>query len=232
MATVVLTGVGSPEQLGETVARTFAERGVHPVLVGHRDEQVNARVNDLQGAGFSARGFACDLADASAVAALASTIAAEYPEGIDALVHMAGGFAMSGPVAASALDVWERQISINLTTAFLTSRALVPQLRRAKGAIVFMASASALPGGSIAEMSAYVVAKSGVLALMRAIAAEERQHGVRANAVAPGAIRTASNVAAMGEKLRYVERQQVADVIAYLCSPEASAITGQVVALT
>ncbi len=232
MATVVLTGVGSPGQLGETVARTFAERGVDPILVGHRDVEIRARVDELQGAGFAARGFACDLADSDAVASLASSIARECPNGLDALVHMAGGFAMSGPVAESAIDVWERQISINLTTAFFTTRALLPQLRRAKGAIVLMASASALPGGSVAEMSAYAVAKSGVLALMRAIAAEERKHGVRANAVAPAAIRTASNVAAMGDKLRYVERQQVADVISYLCSPEASAVTGQVVALT
>lgn len=232
MTTVVLTGVGSPGQLGEVVARTFAERGFDPILIGHRQEQVAARVDELQGAGFAARGFSCDLADAEAVAALSMTLERECEGGIHALVHMAGGFATSGPVAESATDVWERQISINLTTAYLTTRGLLPLLRKTRGAVVLMASATALPGASVAGVSAYAVAKSGVLTLMHAIASEERKHGVRANAVAPGAIRTAANVAAMGEEVRYVERQEVADVIAYLCSPEASAVTGQVVALT
>jgi NAD(P)-dependent dehydrogenase (short-subunit alcohol dehydrogenase family) len=84
----------------------------------------------------------------------------------------------------------------------------------------------------VANISAYAVAKSGVVTLMRAVAQEERDTGVRANALAPTSIRTATNVAAMGEKVRYVERDEVAAAVAYLCSDEASAITGQVIALS
>ncbi len=82
-------------------------------------------------------------------------------------------------------------------------------------------------------MSAYAVAKTGVVTLMRAIAAEERKakSGVRCNALAPTSIRTATNIAAMGDDAHYVEREEVADVVTYLCSPAASAITGAVVPL-
>jgi NAD(P)-dependent dehydrogenase (short-subunit alcohol dehydrogenase family) len=144
---------------------------------------------------------------------------------------MAGGFAMSGPVANSSLEVWNRQIAINLTTAYLTAHAFLPFVRAARGSIVFFASPAALPGGQAAEMSAYAAAKSGVVALMRAIAAEERAHGVRANAIAPAAIRTTTNVQSMGTGARFVEREQVASLVTFLCSEQASAISGTVVPL-
>jgi NAD(P)-dependent dehydrogenase (short-subunit alcohol dehydrogenase family) len=64
---------------------------------------------------------------------------------------------------------------------------------------------------------------------MRAIAAEERPNGVRANAVAPSSIRTATNVREMGDKAKYVEREQVADVVLFLCSARASAVSGLLV---
>jgi NAD(P)-dependent dehydrogenase (short-subunit alcohol dehydrogenase family) len=142
---------------------------------------------------------------------------------------MAGGFAASGPVAESSLDVWHRQISINLTTAYVVARAFLPFLRAGRGSLVFFASAASLPGASGEGVSAYAVAKGGVVTLMRAIAAEERACGVRANAVAPTAIRTAANERAMGDTVHYVDREQVADVVTFLCSDQASAISGALV---
>jgi len=67
---------------------------------------------------------------------------------------------------------------------------------------------------------------------MRAVAQEERDNGVRANALAPTSIRTATNVKAMGDKVRYVERDEVAQAVVYLCSEDASAISGQLIALS
>src|SRR5437764_6077939 len=145
---------------------------------------------------------------------------------------MAGGCAMSGPVAESDPDAWTRQLTINLTTAYLTSRAFMPQLRAGRGTIVFFASQAALPGASVANKAAYAAAKSGVIALMRSIAAEERKNGVRANAVAPTTIRTAVNVSAMGDEVRYVEREDVAALVAFLCSDRAGAVSGSVIPLT
>jgi 3-oxoacyl-[acyl-carrier protein] reductase len=106
-------------------------------------------------------------------------------------------------------------------------------LRAEQGSLVFFASEAALPGASAANRSAYAIAKTGVVTLMRAIAAEEQKAGtgVRANAVAPTSIRTAANVNAMGENVRYVEREEVAAVVTFLCSPTASAINGAVIPL-
>jgi NAD(P)-dependent dehydrogenase (short-subunit alcohol dehydrogenase family) len=145
---------------------------------------------------------------------------------------MAGGFAMSGPVADSWLEVWNRQISINLTTAYLTTRAFLPSLRVGKGAIVLFASEAALPGKTGTNRAAYAAAKTGVVALMQSIAAEERKQGVRANAVAPASIRTAANIAAMGADVHYVEREEVAEAVVFLCSSAASAVNGVLLPLT
>jgi NAD(P)-dependent dehydrogenase (short-subunit alcohol dehydrogenase family) len=138
---------------------------------------------------------------------------------------------MSGPVGESDLAVWNSQLAVNLTTAYVTSRGFMPMLRAGGGSLVFFASEKALPGASIAGASAYAVAKSGVVVLMRAIAAEERANGVRANAVAPTSVRTAANVAAMGAEADYVELDAVAKAVSFLCSPAAGAITGQVIRL-
>jgi NAD(P)-dependent dehydrogenase (short-subunit alcohol dehydrogenase family) len=144
---------------------------------------------------------------------------------------MAGGFGMTGPLDASDPAEWHKQIAISLTTAYVATRAFLPALRRTKGAIVYFASAAALPGGSVAGMAAYAAAKSGVLALMRAVAQAEGKAGVRANAVAPTAIRTAANEQSMGTDARYVEREEVAATVGWLCSAAASAVTGQVIRL-
>jgi 3-oxoacyl-[acyl-carrier protein] reductase len=233
-STVLLTGVGAEGQVGEVVAKAFADLDASLVLVDRTAENVQARADALANGGARVRAYACDLTDANAVAALAAQVRTNHGEKLRALVHMAGGFAMSGPVADSVVDVWQRQIAINLTTAYLTARAFLPLLRADGGSLVFFASEAALPGASAANRAAYAVAKSGVVTLMRAIAAEEQKagSGVRANAVAPTSIRTAANVNAMGSDVRYVEREEVAATVTYLCSPRASAVTGAVIPLS
>jgi 3-oxoacyl-[acyl-carrier protein] reductase len=231
-STVVLTGVGAKGQVGEVVSRAFAELGASLVLVDRTTTNVDERAAELTANGHSARGYACDLTDADAVASLVDEVRRNHGDRIHALVHMAGGFAMSGPVAESSLDVWQRQIAINLTTAYLTTRAFLPMLRAGNGSIVLFASEAAIPGSTGANRSAYAVAKSGVVTLMRSIANEERKNGVRANAVAPTSIRTAANVAAMGDGVRFVEREEVAAVVTFLCSDAASAISGELLPLT
>jgi NAD(P)-dependent dehydrogenase (short-subunit alcohol dehydrogenase family) len=230
-STVLITGIGADGQVGEVVASAFATLGASLVLVDRRPERVEARAAALSRDGRTARGYPCDLTDTAAVAALAERVRHDHGGALHALVHMAGGFAMSGPVADSADDVWNRQLAINLRTAYVTARAFLPLLRQGRGSIVFFASQAALPGASVAGMAAYAAAKSGVVALTRAIAAEERESGVRANAVAPATIRTAANVNAMGADARFVERAQVADAVVFLCSPRASAISGVVLPL-
>jgi 3-oxoacyl-[acyl-carrier protein] reductase len=190
-----------------------------------------ARALPLREGGAKATGYATDLADTAATEALASAVAAAHGPRVDALVLLAGGYAASGPVGTSAPDEWQHQFRINVTTAYTTTRAFLPGLRASRGAIVYVSSAAALPGRSVANISAYAAAKGAVLALMRAVAAEERGHGVRANAIAPTSIRTRTNLESMGNAVRYVEREDVAGAVCFLCSDAARAISGQVIEL-
>lgn len=226
---VVLTGVGRPGQVGEAVALAFAQRGARLVLVDRQADQVRARADALAAQGHQASAFAADLTDPDAVASLAASVSEATRGHVHALVHLAGGFSMSGPVAESDPAEWTRLFAINGTTTYLVARAHLPLLRAAHGSIVCFASEAVLPGAPAAGRAAYVAAKGAVVALVRAIAEEERAHGVRANAVAPTTIRTADNVAALGEQTAMVAREAVADVVCWLASDAASAVSGQLV---
>ena len=228
---IVLTGVGREGQVGEAVARGFAERGAMVVLVDRQQTEVSQRAAALKAAGFRAWGFAADLTDPQQVDEVARRTAAAHGGQVDYLVNAAGGFAASGRVADSDIALFQRQIAVNLTTAYLATRAFLPLVRAAKGALLYFASEAALQDGRAAGISAYAAAKAGVLALMRAVAQEERESGVRANALAPGAIRTTANVQASGDAGPFVEREDIVQAVLYLCSPKARAVTGQVIRL-
>jgi NAD(P)-dependent dehydrogenase (short-subunit alcohol dehydrogenase family) len=229
---VLLTGVGREGQVGEVVARVFAERGATVLLVDRQADQARARARALVDQGHRASAYGCDLTNADDVGELAARVRGDHGDRLDALVNMAGGFASSGTVAEGVVDVWHRMLAINLTTAYLSTRAFLPLVRAGRGAIVYFASEAALPGSRIAGTAPYAAAKTGVVALMQAVAQEERANGVRSNALAPGAIRTAANMESMGADKRYVEREDVASAVGWLCSEEARAVTGQVIRLS
>jgi 3-oxoacyl-[acyl-carrier protein] reductase len=228
---VVLTGVGREGQVGEAVARAFAERGARVYLVDRMESEARARSDALNAAGLRSAALSADLSDPAAVEALAARVREATSGRVHALVHLAGGFAASGPVADSDPAAWTRQITINFTTAYLTARAFLPLLRPTKGAMVFFGSEAALPGARVAGIAAYAAAKGAVLTLVQAIAQEERDNGVRANALAPKAIRTEANLSTMGDKTRYVEREDVAAAVSWLCSDASRAVSGQVIRL-
>ena len=227
----LITGVGARGQVGEAVAETLGRRGDTVLIVARTAADADARARELSAAG-RVFGYACDLASEPMVAELAERIRREHGERLDALVNLAGGFAASGPVAASDVATVDRLMAINFRTAFLATRAFLPMVRAARGAIVYFASDTVIEGTYTRGVSAYVAAKSAVVALMRSVADEAVADGVRANALAPSAIRTATNEAGMAAGARFVEREDVAAAVAFLCSPDASAVTGQVVRLS
>ena len=228
---VVLAGVGRPGQVGEAVAQAFAERGARLVLVDRKLDQARARADALVAQGHHASALAADLTDVSAVASLADAVRSATSGQVHALIHLAGGFSMSGPVADSDPGEWTRLFAINGTTAYLVARAFLPMLRAARGSIVCFASEAVLPGAHARHRVAYTAAKSAVVALVHAIAEEERPNDVRANAVAPSTIRTSDNIAAMGDQAAMVSREAVADVVCWLCSDAARLVTGQLIAV-
>jgi len=227
----LITGVGAKGQVGEIVAEALARRGDTVLLVSRSEDEVRARAADLTSAKLTAYGYACDLSDAASVSRLADRVRADHGGTLDALVNLAGGFAISGPVAESDPASFQKMFQINVTTAYLATRAFLPFVQKARGSIVFFASEAALEGSRTGKTSAYAAAKTAVVGFMRSVADENRDKGVRANALAPGSIRTASNEAAMGSDIRYVEREEVAAAVAFLCSDAARAVSGQVIRL-
>lgn len=232
---IVITGVGRAGQVGEAVALAFAQRGATLALLDVQPAEVEARAEWLTQQGFSATAHVANLADADAAEAAAVQVIrqthTQFGGRVHAVICAAGGFGMTGPISEADPAAWSKQFMINLETAFGATRAFLPAVRAAKGSFVYFGSVAALPGGSPKGMAAYAAAKSGVLTLMRAVASEEKPNGVRANAVAPTAVRTAANVADMGDTTEYVERESVADVIAFLASPLARNVSGQVITL-
>ena len=230
MRYALLTGVGRPGQVGEAVASRLAADGYSLFLVDRDAAAVEARAAEIRVNGGSAQSFAADLSSEDAVAQLFGKIGRSAGR-LDAFVHLAGGFAVTGPLADTQVAEWEKQLTINLRTAFLAVRGAIPLLRASRGSAVFFSSESALGGAKLSRIAAYAVAKSGLLTLALAAAQEEAGSGVRVNVVAPAAIRTASNAVDM-PNARFVEREDVAATVAWLCSSEAMAVTGQVLRLT
>ena len=230
-STVILTGVGKRGQVGETVAAAFAATGANLVLIARDSDGVRERAADVARQAPAVHPFSCDLTNPDQTDAVAKQVGELAPSGISAVVHMAGGYIDGAPVADTEPASWHKLFAINLTTAFIATRAFLPLVRRARGAMVYFASAAALPGASVSKMSAYASAKGGVITLMRAVAGEERANGVRANALAPQAIRTESNLSSMGADQKYVERETVAAWVLWLCSKTAGPVSGQVIRL-
>lgn len=226
---VAITGVGRAGQVGEAIATHFAGLGWRLVLLDRDATELSARAEALRAGGARVLAQPVDLTDEAAVVAAAEATRAQFGPAVHALVCAAGGFAMSGPVADASLEILHKQLAISLVTATVASKAFLPLLREGRGGLVYFASAAVLDGGRVAGMSAYAAAKAGVLALMRAVAQEEAAHGVRVNAVAPTAIRTAANVSAMGDGVAYVERETVAQAVHWLATTPS--VSGQVLRL-
>lgn len=231
MRYALLTGVGRQGQVGEAVAARLGADGFALILVDRDAPNVEARAADLRAKGVSAHAYVADLSAEESVGEFFAAVRRDHGDSLSAVVHLAGGFAVTGPVAETKVADWEKQLTINLRTAFLVSRESIPMLRKSRGSLVFFSSESALSGAKLARVSAYGVAKTGVLSLAVAISQEEAVSGVRANVLAPAAIRTAANMSDMGADSRFVEREDVAATVSWLCSDSAAAITGQVLRL-
>jgi len=162
---------------------------------------------------------------AVALAAFVTDVLVRH-KGLDVLVNTVGGFA-GGDLASTSLAEWRRMIDLNLTSAVIGCRAVLPAMRAARrGRIVNVSSRAVVApaGGFIA----YTVGKSAVIALTQALAQEERPHGIAVNAVLPSTMDTPANRRAMPDADRsgWVSTEAVADVIAYLASDRVGAVSG------
>jgi NAD(P)-dependent dehydrogenase (short-subunit alcohol dehydrogenase family) len=227
--TVLVTGVARAGQIGHAVAHAFGKAGARLVLVDRNAVAVAERVKEFAAEGIDAKPAAGDLTEPD-IAALAVETAVKHHGRLDAIVNVAGGLTTYGPVEQSAADAFDREIAINLKTAFLMSRAGVEALARSRGAIVNFASVAYFrPAGQLAVYSA---AKAGVAAFTQSLAVELWPRGVRVNAIAPAMVRTPDNVAQAGEGARFVEMDQLIGAVLFLAGDTSSGITGHILPVT
>lgn len=144
---------------------------------------------------------------------------------LDALIHCAAVLIKRPLERMSAAD-WDAQLGAGLRGAFLCSREAFKKMRLHGGTIVFVSSLSGVAGAEkFAGMSAYVAAKSGLAGLTEALAVEGREHGIRVNAVSPGAVDTPM-LRIAGVEGPVLKPADVARVIAWLASPESAPLSG------
>lgn len=212
---VVVTGAGGA--LGAAVARVAEERGARV-----------ARVDLGKLDGPLAYG-GVDLGDFAAVQRVMDDVKAKAGA-IDALLNVAGGFRWQ-TLADGDLDGWDKMYAINVKTAVNACRAALPHLIAAKGHIVNVGALGAVKAG--AGMGAYTASKQGVMKLTESLA-EELKGKVTVNAVLPSIIDTSANRKDMPDAdfAKWVMPAELANVMLFLASDEASAITGALVPVT
>lgn len=226
----LVTGVGRVGQIGHAVARGLGRAGAKLLLADVNAVGLADRIKEFGAEGIAAKASAGDLTQPEAGRAAAAAAKSHFG-GLDVVVNVAGGFFSYGPFTEVKPDILDRELAVNFKTAFFMCQAAMPLLLdRGTGAIVNFASIAVVR--SLMHMSAYSAAKSAVAGLTRELAREYRDANIRVNAVAPATVRTADNVAQMGDKQPLVELEEVVNTVLFLASDEASAITGQIVPVT
>jgi len=249
----VVTGAG--RGLGAAIAEELAARGAHVVVADVDADLAEATAERLASKGDAptagaaaaaeprrrATPAALDVADPAAVAALFDGVAAEHGR-IDVLVNNAGVGAVA-PSEDLSPDVWSRTLAVNLTGTFLCAQAAARHMLPAgRGAIVNIASVFGAVG--MPMRAAYAASKHGVVGLTKVLGAEWASRGIRVVAVDPAYVRTAlddadqraggytaDDIARRTPLGRYAEPSEVARVVAFLASDDASFVTGSEVAV-
>jgi len=237
----VVTGATSEQGIGVAVARRYAREGWGVVVLdldGERSAKVAADIgNQFAVAAF---GHAVDVTSEASVADAEAAVAAEVAAGnlppVGALANIAG-ITSPVPFLETTLELWNKVMAVNATGTYLVTKAFLPtMIDNGWGRIVNMSSVSAQRGGGVFGKVPYSSAKAAILGFTKSLAREIADTGVTVNAVTPGAVDTNIRVGATDESEaalaagipvgRTASTEEVAAVITFLSSEDASYLTG------
>ena len=185
--TAIVTGAASG--IGKGIALAFARERANVVVADLDIRTATATAAEISATGAKALAVSMDVADEQAVDAGVAKAVATFG-GVDVLVSNAG-IQIVHPVEEFALGEWKKMMAIHLDGAFLTTRACLPHMYAAKrgGSIIYIGSVHSKEASVL--KAPYVAAKHGLMGLCRVVAKEGAKHGVRANVICPGFVRTA-----------------------------------------
>ena len=238
---------GAAQGLGLGIVEQLARDGATAVIADMQFDKAQAEAERLQQQGLKVEAARLDVTESPAVSAFFENLAAEHGH-LDILVNNAGVGQKVGPIVETTDQEWDRVISITLTGAFYCSRAAGGIMEdQESGCIV---NISSINGQSPAALvAAYNAAKAGIISLTQTLALELAAYGVRVNAVCPGPVYTNFNKSNMAQRCkslniteeemierirsaiplgRWGEPFDIARGVAFLCSPAASWITGEI----
>lgn len=215
---VVLIAGGSGA-LGQTVVPAFARIGARVVTVDRHPPSTQVEEQ---------MAMTADVTDEAAVTRLAGEVIRKAGR-IDVLINLVGGFAM-GRVVETDISLWQRMLAMNLTPAFVLSKAVLPHMMELRtGRIIHVAARAAVepfPGAA-----AYIAAKSALVALIRALSLEIAGTGVTVNGILPSTIDTSANRKNMPDAdiSKWVKPESIAQLLIFLASEEAGQINGALI---
>jgi len=230
---------GAATGIGRASALLFARAGARVALADLRGPELARTEGDVRAAGGEVASITADLARPDDCAAVVAAAVRAFGR-VDVLLNNAGVGTMvvGGTVESITLEHWDLAQDVNVRAMYLVSRAAVPHMRSAGGAIVNIASVSAFRGSVERPSHAYAASKGAVLSLTRAMAASYGRDGIRVNAICPGTIRTrltadivnrVEQAAKEGHGIplgRVGEPEDIARCALFLASDDASFISG------
>jgi NAD(P)-dependent dehydrogenase (short-subunit alcohol dehydrogenase family) len=219
---VVTGGLGA---LGTAVVNSFARAGYRIAIIDRLPADAPAAVAMRSNPDILVLA-GVDIADSAATHAAMQAVAACH-NGIDVLINVAGGFRWQ-LLGDGDMDIWDGLYAANLRSAVAACRAAMPFLQRSAMGRIINVGAGAAAARSAQGMGAYAASKAGVHKLTESLADELKNHGITVNAVLPGTIDTPQNRADMpdADRTRWVAPQDLANVILFLASEAAQAVTG------
>lgn len=223
---VIVSGVSDRGQVGFAVAARFLREGARVIITARRNSVVEIAAE--LGALGDVTPVIADLESDDDVKRLIAAARERFGR-LDALINVAGGLSVTAPLSETAIEAWDGEMRRNAATVLRVTNAALPLLRESGGAVVNFASPAGIR--AVRGLGAYSAAKAAVVAMTRAMALEEKANDVRINAIAPGMVDTAQNREAADDpqSMKFVTREEIAEVVVFLASDAASGISGETI---